>query len=436
MQKKHHIMLYSLLGLCVVLAAAFAIDAEARAARYERALSDAYEGALLSSLTQIEQLRLNIDKALVSQDEGQSAHLISRIGSDASAVQSALSTLPLSHVAMADAVKLCNQLSDYADALLKKAGSSLDAQDAALLQQLSGACDELLNNLQGAWTQMSAGTGALTGIGAYMRDADDTHPLEAAAGSIEYPTLIYDGPFSDTAARGVPLGLGENAVTDVEAQEIALQYVGEGAQEAALTQESGGLIPAWGVKVTTQDVTLQLGISKQGGNVVWMFPETADFTARYGLPECEEAAEAFLQSRGYGETRLTFWQIYGGMATLSYAAVQDGAVLYPDLIKLQVRMDTLRVVGAEARHYLSAHRARENLAPAVTQEEAQGAVSERLAITRAQLCVIPLNQNEYLCWEFQGDYAGQTYYVYIDARTGRQRDIQRLVQSDTGPKAS
>ena len=63
------------------------------------------------------------------------------------------------------------------------------------------------------------------------------------------------------------------------------------------------------------------------------------------------------------------------------------------------------------------------------------AVSERLTVTGARLCVIPLNAREYLCWQFTGAYNGQTYYVYIDAQTGAQRDIQRLVVSSEGPKA-
>ena len=71
----------------------------------------------------------------------------------------------------------------------------------------------------------------------------------------------------------------------------------------------------------------------------------------------------------------------------------------------------------------------------VSRRQAEAAVSERLRVSGARLCVIPLNGKESLCWQFTGVYNGQTYYVYIDARTGRQRDIQRLVVSAEGPKA-
>lgn len=437
LRTKHHIILYTLLGMCVVLALAFAYAAESDAAMYAKALDDAYAGALLSSLTQMEQLRANIDKALLSQDEGQSASLVSRIGTDAAAVHSALSALPLAHVAMADAVKLCNQIFDYANTLLSRAGSKLSDEDAQTLARLAEACDALLNALQSAYAQMTAGDMLFAGTGAYMQDASaQARPLETVAESIEYPTLIYDGPFSDAVGEDAPRGLGDRRVTETEALDIALQFVGERAREAQLTQPSGGNIPAYGVRVETDDCVLQLAVTRQGGDILWMFPETADFAVVYGLPECERAAAEFLAAHRFGDMDKTFWQIYGGMATISYAAVQEGIRLYPDLVKVQVRMDTLEVVGIETRHYLTNHTRRAALVPAVGQEEAQGALSEKLSVTAARLCVIPQNKNEYLCWEFTGACAGRTYFVYIDANNGRQRDIQRLVESDNGIKAS
>ncbi len=437
MTKKHHILLYSLLALCVVLAVAYAVSAERESRRYAGVLEDAYQGALMSAMMQMEEMRLNIDKALVSADRGQSAALISRISSDASAVQGGLSSLPLAHSAMGDAVKLCNQLSDYAASLLSKGEGALSADDAQTLSELSSACDALLSALRRAYKQMRTGNLTFSSLDAYMRDADQAaRPLESVAESIDYPTLIYDGPFSDVVSEDAPRGLGEEEITAADALRIAAEFTGAPLESAALTQESGGLIPAFGVKVTLSDCVLQLAVTRQGGQILWMFPENAAFDVQYGLEESKQAAQAFFAAHGFGEMRLTFWQIYGGMATLSYAAVQDGALLYPDLIKVQLRLDTLAVVGWEARHYLSSHTPRAGLAPAVSQEEAQGAVSERLRVTAAQLCLIPQNRREVLCWEFTGEYNGHTYYVFIDAATGRQADIQRLVDGENGPKAS
>lgn len=436
MQKKHHAILYVLLTLCAVLAAAYAVEAEGDSRRASQALEDGYQGALLSAMKQIEQVRGDLDKALVSADPGLSAQLLSRVSSAAAAAQSGLSTLPLAQSAMGDAVKLCGQIGDYANMLVKDAGAGLSDGELARMRELSALCDRLLAVLRRGYGAMRSGQMTFAAGDVYMADGDQAaRPLEGAASSIEYPTLIYDGPFSDVVSEDAPQGLGEKTVTREEAVALAAAFVGAAPENAAFTQESGGSIPAYGVQVTLPDATLHLAITRQGGQVLWMFPERAGYQTVYGLPECRQAAERFFREHGYGEMELTFWQMYGGMATLSYAAVEEGVLLYPDLVKLQLRLDTLAPVGLEARHYLSSHRPRNDLSPAFSRPEAQARVSPRLEIVGARLCVIPLNRREYLCWEFTGVCDGKTYYVYIDAATGEQRDIQRLVESEYGPGA-
>ena len=436
MKRKYHVLAYSLLGAALAAALFFGVHAEKQRRNVARLADEAWEGALLTAIMQMEDIQTNIDKALVSQDRGQNAVLLYRIGSNASAVHGQLSMLPLSHVAMADAIKLCNQISDYADALLLRLGAKVEDSDASLLESMSAACGQLKNALEAARGEMTASEMRFEQLQQYMQDADAVNrPLEGVSGRVEYPTLIYDGPFSDVVSENAPRGLHAGQISAEEACDVAQRYLDGRAKKAEIAQESGGSIPAWGVKATLSDCVLQLAVTKQGGDVLWMFPERAGFAVQYGLEECRQAAQAFLASHGYGDMQLTFWQIYGGMATLSYAAVQDGVLLYPDLVKVQVRMDTLQVVGVEARHYLTSHTLRSQLTPAISEEEARGAVSDRLQNAEARLCVIPQGGSEHLCWEFTGEYNGNTYYVFIDAHTGRQRDIQRLVQTGVGPMA-
>ena len=196
MQRKYHYICYSLLSLSLVVVLFFSVRAQMRNKTYARLMSETYEGALLSAMMQLEEMRLNIDKTLISREQGQNAVLLSRIGSDAAAVHSQLSMLPLSHVAMAEAVKICNQLSDYADTLLKRVGSELAAEDAALLEQISLTCGQLQSALQTAHGQMRASDLRFEQLQQYMMDADAlSRPLEGANEKIDYPTLqIYPFP--------------------------------------------------------------------------------------------------------------------------------------------------------------------------------------------------------------------------------------------------
>ena len=51
----------------------------------------------------------------------------------------------------------------------------------------------------------------------------------------------------------------------------------------------------------------------------------------------------------------------------------------------------------------------------------------------ARLALVPIGlKSEKLCYEFSGEYDGSTYYVYIDANTGRQVEMFKVIESTEG----
>ena len=62
-------------------------------------------------------------------------------------------------------------------------------------------------------------------------------------------------------------------------------------------------------------------------------------------------------------------------------------------------------------------------------------LSPRLSPEAARLCLIPTDAGERLCYEFRGLYGGQVYLSYINAETGRQEDLLRVVEGETGLQA-
>ena len=170
--------------------------------------------------------------------------------------------------------------------------------------------------------------------------------------------------------------------------------------------------------------------------MLWMVPEHAAFTPALTLEECAEAAQGFLLDRGYGEMEANHYQVYDGLAVINFVAVQDGVLLYPDLVKVQIRMDTGEVVGLEANNYLMNHTRRTGLAPALSAQEALEKVSSRLEAGQARLCVIPYREGERLCYEVPGRYEEREYRVYIDALTGEETEVLMMVDSVEGRMAA
>ena len=425
-------MLIVLIASMVILAVSTGVTARvsARAERLEARLREIYEGAVLSALRQMEDMQVALGKALLSSDRGAEAQYLSQVSSGAAQVQRSLSLLPLGLAATQNAVKFANQLADYVSTLLKT--EALTEAEAATLGTLISACADSASAL--TKTGQDVTKQAVAGNAPYY-PAD--HQAGAAYDSaVNYPTLIYDGPFSDARETGTAKALSDHAVTQAEALQIARDFVGaERVVSAAAGPEMGGVIPCWGVIVRLPDVSLQAAVTKQGGKILWLAPDSADFKAKKSVEECRKNALQFLEVRGYEHMRPTYFQVYQGVAVISFAATQGETLLYPDLIKVQCRLDTAQVVGWEARNYLMNHTSRGLLTPRLTREEARERVSERLKTDAARLCLIPTEAGEKLCYEFQGEYGGHTYLVYINADTGRQEELLKVVEGASGLEA-
>lgn len=445
MRLKHHILLYTFLSVAVLLSIYLALDYGIRAQRSAQALEDAYAQRVLETQEHLQAIGLKLGKAPVAADARTQVELLAGISRQADSVVSGLSALPLSHIAMSDTLKFCNQLSEYAMvlALSVAAGQPLTERETAELVSLESQCALLTGQFATARETMVAESLRLTARpGVFYAEAQAARrPLEQVAdpdNGMDYPSMIYDGAFSDARHYGSPKALGEGRIDQRQAMEAARAFVGEErVRSVEAAPDSGGALASYGVKLTLNDgVVLNAEVTRQGGKMLWMVPEHAAFEPGWTLEECAEAARDFLLDRGYGEMEANHYQVYDGLAVINFVAVQDGVLLYPDLVKVQVRMDTGEVVGLEANNYLMNHTERTGLSPALSGEQALEKASSRLEAGQARLCVIPYREGERLCYEVPGRYEGREYRVYIDAITGEEAEVLMMVDSVGGRMAA
>lgn len=445
MRLKHHILLYTFLSVAVLLSIYLVLDYGIQAQRSAQALEDAYAQRVLETQEHLQAIGLKLGKAPVAADARTQVELLAGISRQADSVVSGLSALPLSHIAMSDTLKFCNQLSEYAMvlALSVAAGQPLTEQETAELVSLESQCALLTGQFATARETMVAESLRLTARpGVFYAEAQAAQrPLEQVAdpdNGMDYPSMIYDGAFSDARHYGTPKALGEGRIDQRQAMEAARSFVGEErVRSVEAAPDSGGALASYGVKLTLNDgVVLNAEVTRQGGKMLWMVPEHAAFEPGWTLEECAEAARDFLLDRGYGEMEANHYQVYDGLAVINFVAVQDGVLLYPDLVKVQVRMDTGEVVGLEANNYLMNHTERTGLSPALSGEQALEKASSRLEAGQARLCVIPYREGERLCYEVPGRYEGREYRVYIDAITGEEAEVLMMVDSVGGRMAA
>lgn len=378
-------------------------------------------------------IEVNLQKLLIASGASQSVELLGETALLAQHVETGLSRLPLDAEAATGAMKFAGQMGDYTMTLAAQVsgGAMLTRDDERQIEDMLSACQGLNTHLMNVGEQLYEKPIELHEEGAPGWQ-------EAAIGgdgAIEYPSLIYDGPFSDGRQADAPKGLIGTRIAREQAREIAARFAGTAADCVRDAADSGGMFEAFGFVADTDSGRISVQITGQGGHLLWMMPEQAEYEAQISKEACEESAAQWLEKMGYGDMERCFTQIYDGMAVMNFAAVQDGVLLYPDQVKLQVSMENGAVVGAECSQYLMNHIGRENLVPVLSVEEAQEALSNRLEISGGRLCVIPTDCGERLCWGFEGTFAGARYAVFVDADTGESTDILRIDMTQEGELA-
>lgn len=388
---------------------------------------------VVSAMSDIE---VNLQKLLIASGASQSVNLLSETALLAQHVESGLSRLPLSHEAAAGAMKFAGQMGDYVMTLATQVsgGGMLTTGDEAQIEQLLTACQGLNAHLSSVSEQLYSEP---MGEVSLYADASDDWPEAAIAGGsgMDYPSLIYDGPFSDGRSAGRPKGLTGERITREQARAAAARFAGTTADRVKDAADSGGQFEAFGFWAETDHGAVSVQVTGQGGHLLWMMPEAAEFQPRIDREECLRAAKVYLSDMGFGEMQQCFVQEYDGMIVANFASVQDGVLLYPDQVKVQVSRETGTVVGAECSQYLMNHETRSGIEPKLTLSQAQQTLSSRLHVQDVRLCVIPTDAGEKLCWEFRGGFAGADYYAYVNAQTGEAEQILRVAQTEDGETA-
>jgi germination protein YpeB len=254
--------------------------------------------------------------------------------------------------------------------------------------------------------------------------------------SIEYPTLIYDGPFSETLLQREKVNIPGPRIDQAKAQEIASEFIGKDrVEEVGPAPEGNGDIETWGVYIETKDSggPLYVAVSKKGGKVISVVSEGGVQKTRLTLKEARERAQSFLEGKGYSNMIPSYEQQYDGTAVINFAYEQDGVIIYPDLIKVKISLENGHILGFEARNYIIAHKERDLEEPSLSLEDAKKLVSPNLNVSTGRLALIPGDSgDEILCYEFKGEYGGEIFIVYINANTGKEENILKIIDTNNG----
>lgn len=379
-----------------------------------------------------EGMSVNFRKLLVAGETGQMQALLNETALQTQGALSNLALLPLGQETVSATLKFINQAGDFASSLSVRLGNGgeLTPEDYAALERLSETAAAFSVRM-GRLLDRYEGGEAVFDISEDGTGEESLYPITGPA--TDYPALLYDGPFSDGRTDGeFKLLAGLAQVDEAAARQALVAFVGQQAADVRFTGESEIPVDCYEYALRLGDYSLSAGVTRAGGQLLYLLCDSAVEDVNLTDRQAVDAARAFLLSRGYGEMEMSYSSRFGGIMTVNFAAVQNGVVLYPDLVKVQVSMADGAIIGLEAANYLMNHVPRALELPALTEQDAAQRIGGALTPVATRLCVIPENTEEYLCYEVTATSGSDTFLVYIDAMSGIERRLMQVISDDNG----
>lgn len=451
MNKNRHIIAPSVLSLLLILSLVWGYNQSQARENYEVALENNYQRLFFDVKKHVENVQVNLSKALVADSKEQNIILFSQIMNEAFSAKDKLGQMPITHAESAKTEKFLTQAADYSAYLIQRhlEGEDItDDQRKALngLQENSAQFNGELSKLHSSMMDSSFLIGKTSNRQANKIQQANEKVFQTSLVNIDKqvgksPELIYDGPFSDQMVNKKPVGLGDKQTTMDEAKKIATDFFGKDRVNGIEAFEEGEdsdkvKIPAYTFHVYPQnqqkDLAVYMGVSKKGGHVVWMVNPRGVSKASVTVKNAEEKALKYLEEKGFTNMEPNYSLKYDGTILFNFAYKQNDVTIYPDLIKVKVALDTGEIVGFDASAYYMNHQDRDINTPHMDAATARAKVKTNFDIDSTRLAIIPKGVNEILCYEFKGKYNDSDFIIYINSLDGREEQILQIIKNENG----
>lgn len=448
---KKRILYTSAVTIIVVFSTTFAILMFLERLDYRNYLQGQYSKNMYELISSVQNIRVNLGKSAIVGSREQSIVVFEEIFRYSATANDKLHSLPLEQAVVGDTSEFLTQVGGFCYTLAKAASEGkelsdkeyelidgLEMQSYTLQEQLNGVLSEI-NEGKVKWGEIRKKS---SGVFAKAGDNLVTEKFKGIQKQIiQYPALIYDGPFSDNILEIKPKIMSQKEVSQKEAVETIRNIFGKDkiADIENMPVEGKTRIPSYTFHITFKgrdknDAKTIIEVSKNGGRIVYLLDNRDIGKPTLNINKAADAGSKFISKIGYKNMKPTYTLNYENTAVVSYVYNQGEIAIYPDQVKLKIALDDGSVIGIESEKFLVAHvEKRELSSPKVTEAKAQERVGKRLKISKISLAVIPTESNkEVLCYEFLGEYKEKSFIVYINADTGYEQRIIEIIDTPNG----
>ena len=423
---KKYFWLYGAIALVVVVSLVVCIGILAgERNRAKIMLESVYEKSFYDLVSDVDDIEIKLDKLSVSSSSSYQKELLTDLSSRADLAAVNLASLSSLDTTLSDASRYINQLSDFAKSLVKKIsrGENLSEKDKESLKNMAQVgreigirLGEIMDKLANGVTFLGKDNGEIIGSLGEMNDI-----------SIDYPELIYDGPFSDSVVNKAPLGITDNEIT-IE-QGLLVAQKASGKEDLVCLGVWEGKISTY--NYATNDNTVLVKLAKDGTLLSYSTASESG-QGEYSEDSCVEIAMEYAKENGFENLSPVWVSNYDGNIFVNLVHEENDIIYYNDMVKVKVNSTSGKVTAFDGLSYAYNHRERESVSPLITEEESLKKVHGEMSVQSVRLAVVPKDQSEILSYEVFGTVGEKKYFVYIDAITGDEINILCVIDSEQG----
>ncbi len=354
---------------------------------------------------------------------------------DCNYIIAGLSVLPINEENVISATKFFNQVNGLCEAYVNQLndGNELSGEQELMFDRIGLVVGRIKSNFnEQNYSMYDTG---FNFVDASIFDNTGMNELSTGMGdlsdeSIEYPAMIFDGPFSTALETSVVKGLPKEEITKDEAYDYLKNTVYKKRKDAKVefVRETNGDIATYDFNVQLGGKDFDVQVSKRGGLLITISSYAEGGDAIMNSEQAIELAENFANNIGFENMKSVWKEVHENVAYINLAPIENEIILYPDLVKVKVDLTTQEIIGFEAVNYAFNHIDRDFEFNA-SQEEAETLLGFDYSVYKTSKAIIRLdNGKEIATYEFFVERIDGDYFYYIDANKLEIAKIMKLVK--------
>lgn len=436
-KKQTVVKIISFLSAAILVVCGVAIRERNKSQKYLLILENQYLRAFEQLNSSLNNISMAMEKTIYVSSAKKMSALSSEIFGEAELAKAALSELPTGDNDLFTIYRFLSQVGNYALSVAKNITSenAVSNEQREELKQLSKTAktvakvindSEIEYNNPEHWAQV---------VEDKLGESIDEGSMATSLSQLEedlsdYPTLIYDGPYSDHILEKEPLMTSAGKeYSETEALDVARLVAGENNVLKFENMQSGKI-----ECYRFTDSNVNVTVSKVGGYVVYMRKNRGVAENLLSYEQALSKAKKFLEKIQITNMVDTYFYTDEGVCVINFAYLDGQTICYTDLIKVGVAMDTGEIMLLETSGYLTNHTERAFQVPEHTAEEAMAKIASDLMVDEVAMTLIPTNSGgEVRCYEFlcSGE-DNQEILVYINTQTLEEEQLYILLKTDGG----